>query len=230
MVTSFKRSHVCTAMLSAPNPAAGHHQPTPLPETPGHSQASLSQSLVGSLLLSPGTWCTQGYFFVPSKCLFPQSCVSSISSVIKSHWPPKSNSLGVFSPFARSPGWEICCGSQKNTDLPQSLRGLWVLMCTRLCLKPIMAPLFVSDSLPSLGLQPIRFLYPWNFPGKNTGVGCHSLLQGIFLTQGSNPGLLHCRQILYHLSHQRSPWQYLICLYPKESAQIHEARTARRNR
>ena len=39
--------------------------------------------------------------------------------------------------------------------------------------------------------------------GKNTGVGCHFLLQGIFLTQGSNPGLLHCRQILYHLSHLR---------------------------
>ena len=45
----------------------------------------------------------------------------------------------------------------------------------------------------------------WNSPGKNTGVGCHSLLQGIFPTQVSNPGLLHCRQILYHLSHQGSP-------------------------
>ena len=44
-----------------------------------------------------------------------------------------------------------------------------------------------------------------DFPGKNTGVGCHSLLQGIFLTQGSNPGLLHCRHILYRLSHQGSP-------------------------
>ena len=42
-------------------------------------------------------------------------------------------------------------------------------------------------------------------PGKNTGVGCHALIQGIFPTQGSNPGLLHCRQILYHLSHQGSP-------------------------
>ena len=41
-------------------------------------------------------------------------------------------------------------------------------------------------------------------PGKNTGVGCQSLLQGIFLTQGSNPGLRHCRQILYHLSHKES--------------------------
>ena len=42
-------------------------------------------------------------------------------------------------------------------------------------------------------------------PGKNTGVGCHALLQGIFPIQGSNPGLLHCRKILYHLSHQGSP-------------------------
>ena len=46
---------------------------------------------------------------------------------------------------------------------------------------------------------------PWSSPGKNTGVGSHSLLQGIFLTQGMNPGLLHCRQTLYHLSHQASP-------------------------
>ena len=42
-------------------------------------------------------------------------------------------------------------------------------------------------------------------PGENTGVGCHVLLQGIFPTQGLNPGLLHCRQILYRLSHQGSP-------------------------
>ena len=43
---------------------------------------------------------------------------------------------------------------------------------------------------------------PWDSPGKNTGVGCHSLPQRIFLTQGSNPGLLHCRQILCHLSYR----------------------------
>ena len=42
-------------------------------------------------------------------------------------------------------------------------------------------------------------------PGKNTGVGSHSLLQGIFPTQGLNPGLLYCRQFLHHLSHQGSP-------------------------
>ena len=54
------------------------------------------------------------------------------------------------------------------------------------------------------GLQPTRLLRPWNFPGKSTGVGCHFLLQGIFPTQGSNPGLLNCMQTLYCLSHQGS--------------------------
>ena len=43
-------------------------------------------------------------------------------------------------------------------------------------------------------------------PGRNNGVGCHVLLQGIIPTQGSNPGLPHCRQILHHLSNQGSPW------------------------
>src|SRR5574341_1514981 len=47
-----------------------------------------------------------------------------------------------------------------------------------------------------------KLLRPWDFPDKSTGVGCHFLLQGIFPTQGSNPVLPHCRQTLYHLSHQ----------------------------
>ena len=49
-----------------------------------------------------------------------------------------------------------------------------------------------------------KLLRPWDFQSKSTGVGCHFLLQGIFPTQGSNPGLSHCRQTLYHLSHQGS--------------------------
>ena len=49
--------------------------------------------------------------------------------------------------------------------------------------------------LPPHRLQPTRLLCPWNSLGKNTGVGSHSILQGIFLTQGQNLGLLHCRQI-----------------------------------
>ena len=51
----------------------------------------------------------------------------------------------------------------------------------------------------------IKLLRPWDFQGKSTGVGCHFLLQGIFPTQGSNLGLSHCRQMLYHLSHEGSP-------------------------
>ena len=67
-------------------------------------------------------------------------------------------------------------------------------------------PLVVSDSLQHYRLQPPSLLCPWNSPGKNTGVGCHILIQGIFPTQGLNRGLPHCRRTLYHLSHQGSPY------------------------
>ena len=50
-----------------------------------------------------------------------------------------------------------------------------------------------------------RLLCPWDFLGKIIGVDCHFLLQGMFPTQGSNPGVLHCWQILYRLNHQGSP-------------------------
>ena len=63
----------------------------------------------------------------------------------------------------------------------------------------------ISNSLPSHRLYPTRLLCPWDSPDKNTGVGCHALLQGIFLTQGLKPGPLHCGWIRYHLSHQGSP-------------------------
>ena len=59
-------------------------------------------------------------------------------------------------------------------------------------------------------------------PGKNTGMGCHALLQGIFPTQGSNPGLLHCKQILYRLSHQGSPSSQIgIIIYTKTQSLSH---------
>ena len=66
----------------------------------------------------------------------------------------------------------------------------------------------VSDSLWPHGLGPTRLLCPWDPPGKNTGMDCHFLLQGIFLIQGLNLGLLQCRQILYSLSPQGSPIGY----------------------
>ena len=58
----------------------------------------------------------------------------------------------------------------------------------------------MSDSVRPHRWQPTRLPHHWDSPGKNTGVGCHALLQGIFPTQGSNRGHLHCRQILYHWS------------------------------
>ena len=60
-------------------------------------------------------------------------------------------------------------------------------------------------TLQTHGLQPARLLCPWDSPGKNTGVGSHSLPQGISLTQRSIPDVLHCKQILYRLSPQGSP-------------------------
>ena len=64
-----QKSHACTATLSVPNPAAGHHQPTPPLQTPGHSQASLDQSLV---VTAPFSWVmVHKVLFMPSKSLFP---------------------------------------------------------------------------------------------------------------------------------------------------------------
>ena len=68
-----------------------------------------------------------------------------------------------------------------------------------------------SFSTPWAVTHHISMESPWDFPGKNAGVGCRFLLQGIFLTQGSNPGLLHCRQTLYRLSYQESPYKGLEC-------------------
>ena len=67
----------------------------------------------------------------------------------------------------------------------------WAQLCLTLC-NPI------DCSLPGISVH-------GDSSGKNTGVGCHAFLQEIFPTQKSNPGLPHCRQILYHLSYQGSP-------------------------
>ena len=81
MATSLQRSHAHTATPSALNPVAGHPRPMPPLETPGHPQASLGQSLVGSVLLSPGSWCTQGFICVLQVSI-SQSYVSSGGSMV----------------------------------------------------------------------------------------------------------------------------------------------------
>ena len=78
---------------------------------------------------------------------------------------------------------------------------LWHLCLVCMC---VLSHSVVSDSLQPHGLKPARLLCPWNSPGKNSGVGCYFLLQGILPTQGLNPGLLYFRWILCHLSHQGS--------------------------
>ena len=82
IATSFKKFYACSAALSAPDLAAGHLQSMPPLETLGHSQASLDQSLVGSLPFysSPGV---HKVLFVPSKSLFPQFFVSSCGSMLR---------------------------------------------------------------------------------------------------------------------------------------------------
>ena len=104
MVTSFKRSHAHTATLNAPDPATDHCRLTP----PGHSQASLGQSLVGSLLLSPGSWCTR--FCCALQESISQSYVSSGSSVVglmatsskRAYAIPKSAAPRASVPVAKS--------------------------------------------------------------------------------------------------------------------------------
>ena len=66
----------------------------------------------------------------------------------------------------------------------------------------------ISDSFVTPWTVVPRLLCPWDFPGKNTGVGCNFLLQGIFPTQGLNPGLLSCRQILYHWATREAQFTY----------------------
>ena len=71
-----------------------------------------------------------------------------------------------------------------------------------------------SHSVTSDSLRPNGLYSPWNSPGQNTGVGNLSLLQGIFPTQRLNPGVRHCRQILYQLSYKGGPRMLEWVAYP----------------
>ena len=81
----------------------------------------------------------------------------------------------------------------------------------------VRAKSLLSDSVRLYGLQPARLLYPWNSPGKNTGVGCHALLQGVLPTQGPNLSLLcflHCQADSLPLHQLGSPKQECCALNP----------------
>ena len=79
--------------------------------------------------------------------------------------------------------------------------SFFIYMLTK-CVCCVLSHSVISDSLQPYGLWPARFLCPWDSPGKDTGVGCHFLLQGIFLTQGANLSLLHWQADSLPLSQQ----------------------------
>ena len=90
------------------------------------------------------------------------------------------------------------------------------LECSRMLTSSIcwgFSSVSVSRSVASDSFRPHGLYNPRNSPGETIGVGSLSLLQGIFPTQGSNPGLLHCRRILYQLSHKGSPIYICICIF-----------------
>ena len=98
------------------------------------------------------------------------------------------NWFGVFSVIVTVMNWFIP---------PPKKKPIWG--------SPSVSRSVVPDSLQPHGLQPTRLLCPGDFPGKDAGLGCRFLFQGIFSTQASDPGLLHFRESLYRLSYKGSP-------------------------
>ena len=111
-------------------------------------------------------------------------------------------------------GWEClfftCQGEHSNQRHCRCSGSLFSILWAVLCLAD-QSYLTLRDPM---GCSPPGSSIPRYSPGKNTGLGCHALLQGIFPTQGLDPGLSHCRRILYHLSHQGSPWILEWVAYP----------------
>ena len=113
------------------------------------------------------------------------------------------------------------------TNLDSIFKSRAIPLLTKVCV--VTGGLVTQSCLlsPPRGLWPPRLLCPRDSPGKNTGEGCHVLLEGIFPTQGSNPGLPPCRQILYQLSYQGSfivkSMVFPIVMYGCESRTINKA-------
>ena len=114
------------AAANAPDPVAGHCQPMTSREIPKTLADKSGSVLVEPRLLSPASWCSKGFVCVLQESLFSQSWGSSI---VKSCWPAKLDSLGIPSPFDRSPGGEVCCGAW---NLCESMR-IREVKCWHVC-------------------------------------------------------------------------------------------------
>ena len=109
--------------------------------------------------------------------------------------------------------WLAIPGDIPNPGTEPALSAWWILCHCTTCVYVCVRCTVVCNSLRPCGLSPPGSFVLGDSSGKNTGVGCLALLQGIFPTHGSNPGLLHHRKILYYVSHQGSPkilpWVFL---------------------
>ena len=131
MTTSFKRSHAHTAALNAPDPVAGHRQPTPPPETPGHSWASLGQSLVGPLLLSPGSWCAQSFVCGLQQSVSPVLC-KFWGLYGGGKWQPPSRELMRYSGLLHTDTlalWQATPDLYRCRRLSSTQRQVWLSLC-----------------------------------------------------------------------------------------------------
>ena len=152
---------------------------------------------------------------MPSNCLilcrpllllpsiFPSIRVFSNESALCIRWPKYWSFSFNISPSNEHPG--LISFQMDWLDLlavQETLKSLLQHRSSKASILRSVSHSVVPDSLQPHGLQPARLLCPWDSPGKNTEVGCHFLLWEIFPTQGSNPGLLQCWQILYHLSYR----------------------------
>ena len=143
--------------------------------------------------------------------------VTSISLFTFMHWRRKWQPIPVFLP-GESQGWGSLVGWT---------RLKWLSSSSPYSNSNSFSRSVMSDSLWPQGLYPARILCPWDSPGKNTGVGCHFLIQKIFPTQESNSGLLCCKKILYCLSYrevltvysQLSNWSHPIVLLAQNLAE-----------
>ena len=137
MGTSFNRSCARAAALSAPDPTAGYHGPSPPPETSGHSQASLGQFLVGSLLLSSGSWYAPGPVCALQESVSPVLRSSGSFMVGLMVTPPRTLMpyAGLLHPEPLPPQQSTAdlylLRRHPNTVLSQSLWGLCILVHTR---------------------------------------------------------------------------------------------------
>ena len=146
--------------------------------------------------------------------IFPKSFYKArITVVVRPHKDRKTRLVSLMNTDVKNNHKSKQVMYKKNYILIKSEGNEWfTFQCGPLpCFTPslshwgqLLVKVKVTKSSPTLW-NPMDYINPWNSPGKNTGVGSLSLLQGNFPTQGLKPGLPHCRRILYQLSHKGSP-------------------------